>query len=82
MLDIVRKVHAVSNVRHQFYSKWLRTRRSMSCLVVSDTADTTVVSAVSATTRHDRFLYLSPKRTRLYTGLALCIVKCGILAQG
>ena len=34
----------------------LRTRRS--CLVVVDTADTTVLSAVSATTRHDHLFYL------------------------
>jgi len=26
--------------------------------------------------------YLNIERTRLYTGLALCIVECGILAQG
>ena len=37
-------------------SRWL-------CLVVADTdtADMTVVSAVSATTRHDRFFYLTTK---------------------
>jgi len=40
--------------RHsQIRRKRLGTRRS--CLVLADTADTTVVSAVSATTRHDRF---------------------------
>jgi len=37
----------------------LRTR--LLCLVVADTADTTVVSTVSATTRHDRFFYLPTK---------------------
>ena len=42
-----------------FVRKWLGTRRS--CLVVADTADTTVVSAVSATKRHDRFFYLPTK---------------------
>jgi len=30
-------------------------------ITVADTADTTVVSAVSATTRHDRFFYLHTK---------------------
>ena len=39
-----------------FYTEWLRTRQS--CLVVGDTEDTTVVSAVSATTRRDCFFYL------------------------
>jgi len=43
----------------KFYWKWLGTRRS--CLVVVDTADTTIVSAVSATKRHDRFFYLPTK---------------------
>jgi len=41
------------------FRKWLGARRS--CLVVADTADATVVSAVSATTRHDRFFYLPTK---------------------
>ena len=39
--------------------KWLGTRRS--CLVVADTADTTVVSAVSVTKKHDRFFNLTTK---------------------
>ena len=51
---------------HLFYfRKWLGTRRS--CLVVADTADTTVVSAVSATTRHDRFFYLPTKDLALFS---------------
>jgi len=41
------------------FRKWLGTGRS--CLVVADTADTTIVSAVSATTRHDYFVYLPIK---------------------
>jgi len=42
-----------------FSWKWLGTR--WSCLVVADTADTTFVSAVSATKRHDHFFYLPTK---------------------
>ena len=42
-----------------YYRKWLGTRR-WSCLVVADTADTTVVSAVSAILRP--FLLLAHKR--------------------
>ena len=66
-----------SGWRHDGRAWELRTRRS--CLVIADTADMTVVSAVSATMRHDRFFYLPTKdlapfsihiptkKTRFYT---------------
>jgi len=37
-------------------------QKKRSCLLVADTADTTVVSAVSATTRHDRRVRSSQAR--------------------
>ena len=57
LLLVVLLLH--TNILSYFYRKWLGIRRS--CLVVADTADTTVVSAVSATTRYDCFFFLPTK---------------------